>query len=412
MVFKFTKEEKSWIMYDVANSAYVLLATTIIPILFASVAKSSLSQSEYLAYWAYAVILATLVIAFLSPILGAISDEKNKRKPMFITFLILGILGCFLQALMTSWLMFLFVFVITKIGFNTSIIFYDSMLPDITTKKRMDEISSHGYAWGYIGSCVPFVISIVFVMKGEAILKLHMDTIMLIVFSITGLWWLIFTIPLLKTYEQKHYVESRKSSAKTVFKRLFETVKEIWKNNKVKYFLLAFFFYIDGVYTIINMASAYGQSLGLDSSGLILALLATQIVAFPCAIFFGKISKRFKTENLIKITIIAYGLITLYGIQLKNLMQFCLLAILVGMFQGAIQALSRSYFAKIIPPEKSAEYFGIFDIFGKGASIFGTLILALVTSITGKQNLALIPLVVLFFAAYIAFDKCSKIKNN
>lgn len=409
--FKFTKEEKNWIKYDIANSAYVLLATTIIPILFASVAKGSLSQSDYLAYWGYAVTAATIVIAVVSPILGAISDGKGKRKPMFVAFMALGVLGCFVQPFATNWILFLIIFIITKIGFNGSIVFYDSMLTDVTTDDRMDEVSSHGYAWGYIGSCVPFIISILLVMKGEDFFGFSMNTTMIIVFALTALWWLLFTLPLLKTYEQKYYVENRDTSAKVVFKRLFETLKEIGKNKKIKYFLLAFFFYIDGVYTIINMATAYGESLGLDSTGLILALLATQIVAFPCAIFFGRISKKFKTETLIKITIIAYGLITLYATQLNNLTQFWILAILVGMFQGAIQALSRSYFAKIIPPEKSGEYFGIFDIFGKGASIFGTLLVAVVTDITGKQNLAIMTLVILFIAGYIVFHQCAKIKE-
>lgn len=407
--FKFTKQEKNWIMYDVANSAYVLLATTIIPILFSSIASGSLSKSDYLAYWGYAVTIATIVIAILSPILGAISDSKGKRKPMFMIFLFIGIIGCFLQPFAASWLLFLIIFIITKIGFNGSLVFYDSMLTDVTTDDRMDEVSSHGYAWGYIGSCVPFIISILLVTKGEALLGISMKTIMILVFLITGLWWLIFTLPLLKTYEQKYYVENRSTNAKIVFKRLYKTLKEISSNRKIKHFLLAFFFYIDGVYTIINMATAYGESLGLDSSGLILALLATQIVAFPCAIIFGRISKKFKTETLIKITIIAYGLITVFATQLKNLTQFWILAILVGMFQGAIQALSRSYFAKIIPPEKSGEYFGIFDIFGKGASIFGTFLIAVVTDITGKQNIALMTLVILFVIGYITFSKCEKI---
>lgn len=407
---KFTKEEKNWIKYDIANSAYILLATTIIPILFTQAAEGALSQSQYLAYWGYAVTIATIVIAVLSPILGAISDGKGRRKPMFIAFLVMGVTGCLLQPLATNRILFLIIFIITKVGFNGSLVFYDSMLIDVTTEDRMDEVSSHGYAWGYIGSCIPFIISIWLMMKGGDLFGLSMSAIMIMVFTITGLWWILFTLPLLKTYKQKYYVENRETSAKIVFKRLHETLKEIGQNKKIKYFLLAFFFYIDGVYTIINMATAYGESLGLNSAGLVLALLTTQIVAFPCAIIFGRISKKYKTESLLKSTIVAYGLITLYAVRLSNLTQFWILAILVGMFQGAIQALSRSYFAKIIPPEKSGEYFGIFDIFGKGASIFGTLLVAVVTDITGKQNFAIMTLVVLFIAGYIVFHKAAKIE--
>lgn len=407
---KLTQLEKNWIKYDIGNSAYVLLATTIIPILFKAIGKNSLSSSDYLASWGYAMTISTLVIAVLSPILGAISDGKNKRKPMFTAFLLIGLLGLVIQPFTSNWVIFLIIFIITKIGFNGSIVFYDSMLPDVTTHERMDEVSSLGYAWGYLGSCVPFVISILLSTQGEKLLGLPMNTIMIIVCIVNAIWWLAFSLPLLKTYEQKYYVENTKSSATEVFSRLLNTIKEIAKYKKIKYFLLSFFFYIDGVYTIINMATAYGESLGLDSAGLILALLATQIVAFPCAIFFGRISKKFKTSTLLKITIVAYGLITLYATMLHNLTQFWILAILVGMFQGAIQALSRSYFAKIIPPEKSGEYFGVFDIFGKGASMFGTLLIAVVTDITNEQKYGIMALVVLFIIGYIMFNKAANEK--
>lgn len=407
---KLTKEEKSWIMYDVGNSAYILLATTIIPVIFNSIGKSSLSSTDYLSAWGYAMTISTLVIAILSPILGAISDTKGRRKPMFIAFLFMGLIGLSLQAITNNWILFLAIFIITKVGFNGSLVFYDSMLTDVTTHDRMDEVSSLGYAWGYIGSCVPFIISIILSTKGGEMLGLNIKTTMIIVCLINAIWWLLFTMPLLKTYKQKYYIENTNTNASVVFKRLFSTIKEILKYKKIRYFLLAFFFYIDGVYTIINMATAYAESLGLKSSGLILAFLATQIVAFPFALIFGRISKKYKTDTLLKITIIAYAFITMYATFLHNLTQFWILAILVGMFQGAIQALSRSYFAKIIPPEKSGEYFGVFDIFGKGASMFGTLLIAIVTDITNDQKYGIMALVILFIIGYIMFNKASKEK--
>lgn len=407
---KLTKEEKSWIMYDVGNSAYILLATTIIPVIFNSIGKKSLSSTDYLSAWGYAMTLSTLVIAILSPILGAISDTKGRRMPMFKAFLFMGLIALSIQPLTNNWMLFLAIFVITKIGFNGSLVFYDSMLTDVTKNDRMDEVSSQGYAWGYIGSCVPFIISIFLSTKGGEMLGLNIKTTMIIVCLINAIWWLLFTMPLLKNYNQKYYIENKNTNASVVFKRLFSTIKEILKYKKIKYFLLAFFFYIDGVYTIINMATAYAESLGLDSSGLILAFLATQVVAFPFALLFGKISKKYKTDSLLKITIIAYGFITLYATNLHNLTQFWILAILVGMFQGAIQALSRSYFAKIIPPEKSGEYFGVFDIFGKGASMFGTLLIAVVTDITNDQKYGIMALVVLFIIGLIMFNKASKEK--
>lgn len=408
MKTKLTKLEKHWILYDIANSAYILLATTIIPVLFNSIASSqNLSDDQYLAYWGYAITAATLIVALLSPILGTISDGKGRKKPLFTIFLTIGVLGTFIQPFIGSWLWFLIVLVITKVGFNGSIVFYDSMLTDITTPERMDDVSSQGYAWGYIGSCIPFIISIGLIMFGPKI-GLAMNTIMIIVFAITAVWWGVLSLPLLKNYEQKHYVEAIKNPFTGSFKKLKATLADIAKHKKIKYFLLSFFFYIDGVYTIISMATAYGASLGLDSNGLILALLVTQIVAFPCAIFFGKIAKKFKTESLLKINIIAYALIACYGVFLEKLYQFWILAVAVGGFQGAIQALSRSYYAKIIPPEKSGEYFGIFDIFGKGASITGTLLVSVITSITGKQNIAIMALVILFILGYIFFSLAAK----
>ena len=401
---KLTPIEKKWIMYDVGNSAFILLATTVIPIVFNNLAKSHLSDSDYLAYWGYAVSLSTIIIAILSPILGSIADGKGKKKLMYAIFVLVGVAGCILLPFTKYWLLFLALYVVSKVGFNGSLVFYDSMLTDITTDERMDKVSSHGYAWGYIGSCIPFIISIAMISLGPKIGVSAQGTIVF-AFVLTALWWLIFSIPLYKSYEQKYFVP--KASDK-VFKKLKETFKEIKSDKTVYLFLIAFFFYIDGVYTIINMATAYGTSLGLSSTGLMLALLVTQIVAFPCALYFAKISKNKKTSSLIKVCIAAYTAIALYAVQLDKLYEFWILAVGVGMFQGAIQALSRSYYAKIIPKEKSAEYFALMDIFGKGASIVGTMIVSIVSQITDSQNKAIVAIPVLFIIGLIVFNMAAK----
>lgn len=401
---KLTPIEKKWILYDVGNSAFILLATTVIPIVFNNLAKAHLSDSDYLAYWGYAVSLSTVIMAFLSPILGSIADGNGKKKLMYTIFVIVGVAGCILLPFTKYWLLFLALYVVSKVGFNGSLVFYDSMLTDITTDERMDNVSSHGYAWGYIGSCIPFVISIAMISLGP---KIGVSTQWTITFAfvLTALWWLVFSIPLYKSYEQKYFVP--KASDK-VFKKLKETFREIKSDKSVYLFLIAFFFYIDGVYTIINMATAYGTSLGLSSTGLMLALLVTQIVAFPCALFFAKISKNKKTSSLIKVCIGAYTAIALYAVQLDKLYEFWILAVGVGMFQGAIQALSRSYYAKIIPKEKSAEYFALMDIFGKGASIVGTMIVSIVSQITDSQNKAIVAIPVLFLIGLIVFNMAAK----
>lgn len=397
-----TKLEKNWILYDVGNSAFTLLATTIIPIVFNTLAENKgLSEDVYFSYWGYAVTISTIIVGILGPILGAKSDSHGHRKRWFTIMLVFGSIGCILMPFFQHWLSFLIADVLTKVFYNSSLVFYDSMLTDVTTPERMDRVSSHGYAWGYVGSTIPFVISIAIIF-GKDMLGITTFHATIAAFVINALWWFLFSIPLLKTYEQKHI--NTENNANQVFQQLWATLQQIIKDRKISLFLLSFFFYIDGVYTIINMATAYGTSLGLDSTGLILALLVTQLVAFPAALYFSKISHQYKTETLIKICIIAYGLIALYAIQLDQLYEFWILAIAVGMFQGAIQALSRSYFAKIIPNEKSGEYFGIFDICGKGASIFGTLIVSLITSFTGNQQYAVASLTFLFIAGFIILN--------
>ena len=404
---KLTKSERNWILYDVGNSAFILLFTTIIPIMFNSLAKGHLKDSTYLAYWGYAVTISTILTALVGPYFGALADKFSLRKRFFIVFMTLGALGCFLFPFTDSWMVFLALVIIFKVGFNGSLVFYDSMLIDITSEDRMDNVSSLGFAYGYIGSVIPFVISILISVKHEA-LGIGMDLAMKMVFTINALWWILFTLPLLKVYRQK-YVRTEEETDKM---HLLQTFEKIRGDRKIYMFLFAFLFYIDGVYTIISMATAYGTSLGLSSNGLILALLVTQLVAFPCAIYFGKISKKYETGVLIKICIFAYLLISIYAIFLNNIVQFWILAVSVGMFQGAIQALSRSYYAKIIPKENSGEYFGIYDVFGKGAAIIGTLVVSLVTQATGNQHLSISTLSIMFLIGIVLFFKTDKIESK
>lgn len=404
---KLTKSERNWILYDVGNSAFILLFTTIIPIMFNSLAKGHLKDSTYLAYWGYAVTISTILTALVGPYFGALADKFSLRKRFFIVFMALGALGCFLFPFTKSWMVFLALVIISKVGFNGSLVFYDSMLIDITSEDRMDNVSSLGFAYGYIGSVIPFVISILISVKHEA-LGIGMDLAMKMVFTINAIWWVLFTLPLLKVYRQK-YVRTEEETDKM---HLLQTFEKIRGDRKIYMFLFAFLFYIDGVYTIISMATAYGTSLGLSSNGLILALLVTQLVAFPCAIYFGKISKKYETGVLIKICIFAYLLISIYAIFLNNIVQFWILAVSVGMFQGAIQALSRSYYAKIIPKENSGEYFGIYDVFGKGAAIIGTLVVSLVTQATGNQHLSISTLSIMFLIGIVLFFKTDKIESK
>lgn len=409
MKTKLTKLEKYWILYDVGNSAFILLVSTIIPIYFNSLSSSAgLAEVDYLAYWGYSASIATLIVAVLGPILGTIADNKGFKKKIFIVAMLVGVIGLAVLWVPTTWQVFLGVFILAKVGYSTSLIFYDSMLSDVTTPERMDVVSSNGYAWGYIGSCIPFIVSLVFVLFYEKI-GISISTAMIIAFLLNAAWWLGNTIPLIKNYKQIYYIEEKETKVvRNSFKRLLETFNKLKENKKILLFLIAFFFYIDGVYTIIDMATAYGSALGLDTQGLLVALLVTQLVAFPSALIFAKLSKIKETTMLIKVSIIAYTGIALFAIQLDQQWEFWVLAICVGLFQGGIQALSRSYFAQIIPAENSGEFFGLFDICGKGAAFIGTALVSLFAQITGVANGGIAILAVMFVLGYFIFNKAIK----
>ena len=401
--FSLTGLERAWILYDVGNSAFVLLVATLIPIFFNALAEEGgLSSVEYLAYWGYAASAVTIITAVLSPILGTLADTQGFKKPIFILCLVVGVAGCCAMGLAKTWLPFLLIFVFAKVGFSGSLVFYDSMLSDVTTPDRMDVVSSRGYAWGYIGSCVPFVVCLALVL-GSGAIGLSQMTALNIALFITAAWWLAMTLPLLKTYRQLHYVEVEKHAIRQSFARIGHTLRHLHEDKQVFWFLLAFFCYIDGVYTIIDMATAYGTALGLDTTGLLLALLVTQIVAFPSALIFGRLSAKYPSTTLIPVCIAAYAGIALFAFFLTQQWQFWVLAFVVGMFQGGVQALSRSHFAKIIPPEKSGEYFGLFDICGKGASFLGTMIVSVGSQLTGSANVGVGSLIVLFIVGFVLF---------
>ena len=401
--FSLTGLERAWILYDVGNSAFVLLVATLIPIFFNALAEEGgLSSVEYLAYWGYAASAVTIITAVLSPILGTLADTRGFKKPIFILCLVVGVAGCCAMGLAKTWLPFLLIFVFAKVGFSGSLVFYDSMLSDVTTPDRMDVVSSRGYAWGYIGSCVPFVVCLALVL-GSGAIGLSQMTALNIALFITAAWWLAMTLPLLKTYRQLHYVEVEKHAIRQSFARIGHTLRHLHEDKQVFWFLLAFFCYIDGVYTIIDMATAYGTALGLDTTGLLLALLVTQIVAFPSALIFGRLSAKYPSSQLIPVCIAAYTGIAVFAFFLTQQWQFWVLAVLVGMFQGGVQALSRSHFAKIIPAEKSGEYFGLFDICGKGASFLGTMIVSVGSQLTGSANVGVGSIAVLFVIGFVLF---------
>lgn len=401
---KLTPREKRWIVYDVGNSAFVLLSTAVVPI-YANSLLEAAGQDNIVSTWGYAQTVASLVIALLMPILGSIADVQGMKIKFFLGFFLTGVVMCLGMSLPLGWLAFLIVYVLATIGLNGSLTFYDSMLIDTTSNERMDKVSSHGYAWGYVGSTIPFIVCIAVIFGGPALLGLDTATCTRVSFLITAVWWVAFTVPLLRSYRQVHYRTTADYTAEAVrgtFRELAGTFRKIAHDKSLLLFMIAFFFYIDAVNTVISMSTSYGTQLGIDSTQLVIALLVTQFVAFPCAILYGRLAGRFGAKRMIVIAVIAYlGIVMFAAFFLKTAVEFWILAILVGMFQGGIQALSRSYYGKIIPKDHANEYYGFYDIFGKTASVLGTFLVATTTAVTGNASAGVLSIAVLLAAALV-----------
>lgn len=397
--------EKSWILYDVGNSAFIMMVSTVIPIYFKNLAaQSGVEGALSTAYWGYAASVSTMIVALLGPVLGALGDVRGFKKPLFAAFLAVGAAGCLGLSLPVGWLAFLAVFIIGKSGFSGSLIFYDAMLPDITAPQRADTVSSHGYAWGYIGSCVPFVASLGLILTAEQT-GLGSTTATRLAFVLTAVWWVGCSLPLLRSYRQTAALEHGGRPLRESLARLGRTLARHREHRRAFSFLLAFFLYIDGVYTIIEMATSYGKDVGISDNDLLLALLLTQVVAFPCAILFSRLSKRVDTVKLLSAAVLGYLGIALFALQLDRAWEFWLLAVCVAVFQGGIQALSRSYFSRIVPQENASEFFGILDIFGKGAAFTGTLVMSLFTHLTGSSRFGVLGIAVIFLLGWLALRR-------
>lgn len=411
---RFTKAEKSWIMYDWANSIYATnIMAAIFPIYFAMQADETGNK-----LYGFAVSAAALVVAVLAPILGAIGDFSGMKKKLFAGFLVLGLVFTAVMAAFEDWRLMLVGFILSRIGFSGSCLFYDSFLTDVTTPERMDRVSSWGYAMGYIGgSTIPFIISIaVMLLMNQSVLSYKIAIMIVVV------WWAVFSIPFLKNVKQQYSVEDAPQAlAKEAFRNAWKTFKDILKDKKILFFIIAYFFYIDGVDTIISMATNYGETLGLGAIGMILALLITQIVAVPFSILFGNLAKKVGAMRMIAIAVCVYFVITILGFFMGfNIEQaelsggdidaalklsstlFWILATLVGTVQGGIQALSRSYFGQLIPPERSNEYYGFLDIFGKFSCVIGPALYAATYAATGRASLGILSIIVLFFGGMVA----------
>ena len=404
-VFKnLTEQEFAWVLYDVGNSAFTMLACSLLPIWFKGLAVGTapgqISGSEATAFYSASISIVTLIIALIGPVFGTLADRKNTKKIIFTTA---TALGCLINGFSISWLSFLAFTLVTRICYSVSITIYDSMLNDVTTEDRMDKVSSYGYAWGYLGSCIPFLFALLAYLMGPDMLGIISDQVSRVLgFGITAVWWFMVTVPLLKNYKQNNWTENTSNTVRNTLLKIFRTLKTIaLKDKKVFFFLISYFLYIDGVGTIIDNCVNIGTDLNLDTVGQVIFLLMTQVVAFGGSLVFAKLSERYKTTTLIGVCIVGYFCLCLYALVLNSLLEFAILAFGVGCFQGSIQSLSRSYYSKIIPSENSGEYFGIYDVFSKGASFLGSAVIAIVKLNDGTINTAVACLAVFFGVGYV-----------
>jgi UMF1 family MFS transporter len=414
---KFTKKENSWALYDWASSAYSLTITTAVFPLFykASATNAGVSASDSTAYLGYTIAIFTFILALLGPILGTIADYRGMKKKFFLFFFTLGVTFTALLAFIPfdNWLLLLVCYTVAALGATGANVFYDGFIVDVTSNERMHRVSALGFGLGYIGSTIPFLISIIIILlSSNGTIALSSTNASRIAFLITAIWWLLFSIPIFKNVHQIHFIERDGNPAIQGFKRLRSTFKEIRKYRTLFLFLIAYFFYIDGVGTIISMSTAYGTDLGLSATSLLIVLFVTQIVAAPFAILYGKLAGKFSEKKMLYVGISVYIIVCIYAFFLETIVDFWILAMLVATSQGGIQALSRSYFGKLVPKENANEFFGFYNIFGKFAAIMGPLIVAFTSQLTGKSNYGVFSLVVLFIIGLIILSRVPEPKET
>lgn len=407
---KYNKIEKSWIMYDWASSTFsMIIITTILPLYFRMVYENSGGNSSLAtAFWGYSNSISTLIIAIFAPVLGTIADYKGYKKKFFKSFLFIALIFTLMLALVpsSSWKLLLICFIICSIGYSGCGIFYDSFLVDVTEEKKMNMVSAIGFSVGYAGNTISFGICMTIVLLSQAnIIPLSIASAFKLCFLVTVLWWGLNSLPMIKNVKQVYGIIPEPRPITNSFKRLGGTLKNIKHHKNLFMFLLAYFFYIDGVNTIITMATSFGSDLKISSSSMLIILLMTQIVAFPCAIIFGKLSEKYNGKTMLFVGILIYSIICIYAHFVHNSIGFWILAMMVATSQGGIQAISRSYYGKLVPKEKSNEFFGFYNIFGRFAAILGPFLVGIVTQITGKSSNGLFSIIILFIVGGIILAK-------
>ena len=395
---------RAWTMYDWGNSAFATtIMAAVLPVYYTSVAAAGLPANIATAYWGYTSSISALIAAIISPILGAVADFRGSKKKFLAIFMAIGVTGTALLYFIQSgdWLLASIFFLFGNVGFAGSLVYYDALLPHVAKPEEMDQVSSRGYAMGYIGGGLLLAINLVMIMVlPELVPSIDAALMTRLSFVTVAIWWFVFTLPVLtRVKEPPRRIEAHEEGftpIKASFRRLYETFKEIRKYRDLSLGLLAFWVYANGIGTIIVMATAYGNELGFGQTTLIGTLLMVQFLAAPFAILFGWLSKKIGTKKSIYLSLSIYTVIAIAGYFLYHEWQFWVLGAAVATVQGGSQALSRSFIGKMMPKSKSAEFFGFFSVFEKFASILGPAIFGVVSTIMGESRLSIASLVIFF----------------
>lgn len=393
----------SWCMYDWANSAF---ATTIMAAMFppfyrAMVTAAGLGEANATAYWAYTTSIALLLIAILAPVLGAISDHTGGKKWYVAFFAALGVVGTGLFVFLgdETYVLGSILFIVGNVGFAGANVFYESLLPHIAKKDDIDQVSTRGYALGYVGGGILLIVNVLWFMKPEWFFMPGVGFALRASFFSVAVWWALFSIPLFRNVPEPPVVRTRREGVNVLragFGRLAHTFRQITRYKQLLLFLVAFWIYNDGIGTIIKMATAYGDEIGIGVIDMTIALIITQFVGIPFSFGFGWLARRMGTKRSIMLALGVYTLISIAGYFMQTATHFYILAFMVGMVQGGSQALSRSLYGAMVPKNQSAEFFGFFSTSSKFAGIAGPLLFGVVSQITGGSRLSIVSLIIFF----------------
>jgi UMF1 family MFS transporter len=389
-----------WAAYDWANSAFSLsVVTAFVPVLLSEYWNDGADSTLTTFRLGMANGVASLIIALTAPLLGAVADLAGRRKGLLFVFAALGIVmtGSLFFVARGQWLLGILCYILASVGFAGGNSLYDGLMVHVAPATHYDRVSAYGYALGYLGGALLFTANVVMVGNPALFGLASENEAIRLAFLMVAAWWLLFSLPMLFWVKEPAEAIVRKPIADS-FRRLMGTIRDIAGHSNITLFLFAYWLYIDGVFTIIKMAVDYGLSQGLSMQDLILAILVTNFVGFPAALAFGRIGLRIGAKNGLVIALLIYIVVTFSAAFITTEFEFFVLAVSIGLVQGGVQSLSRSFYARMIPQQQSSEYFGFFNMIGKFSAVLGPMLTGVVALIFGSQRIGILSILILFLA--------------